>query len=233
MSFSIKNNKLVYNAPFLVLFFIIICPFAVFYNFFDPYTTIKWVISLALINLLIFSFLFKEKKIILPQLPTFSLYILGLIIFLIFFNAYLHKVPLFSYENIRRFIFWAASLFFLNFFYSHKEKGFNQIENAIYMGTWFFLLSALTRYILIPTEQPYLTFGNINLSAEFIGFSLAFQFGSLIRLWEKSKKSLFLSNLTALSLTYLYFTYCRSIYIGVLLIIMAAIFFKKSFLRKL
>jgi hypothetical protein len=90
-------------------------------------------------------------------------------------------------------------------------------------------LAALTQHLLAPKNPSYLTFGNINLSAEFIGIALAFQFGHLAQLWKSGQKSTSLNLLSALSICYLYITNCRSTFIAVfLMIIFSLIFFRKA-----
>lgn len=177
---------------------------------------------------MIFLFLYKSKTLILPKLPNALFYILGCTLLVAVMNSDLHNVPLLSYENTRRFIFWGLTILFFNVFCAQKEKAFIKIENAICLSSAAFSILSLFRYILNPEEQPYFTFGNINLSAEFIGFSLVFQLNALARSWKKYEKSIGLNLLTALSLTYIYFTNCRSVLIATYLIIVATFYLNKK-----
>ena len=217
-----------YQTSFVILSLLLFSPFVVFHGFFDSYTIIKWVFILYSANLSILMFLFKTKSLILPKLSRLSLYIIALIVCFLLFNSYLHDVSLFSYENTRRFLFWGIAIFFLNLFWAEKEEAFHKIEKAICITLTVFLFLSLSQYIFRPHIPPYLTFGNINLAAEFVGFLLIFPFGALTRLWRESKKSIPLNLLSAASISYLYLTHCRSTYIGVFIIISAAFYLYKA-----
>ncbi len=100
----------------------------------------------------------------------------------------MHNVSLMGYENIRRFMFWGAVLYFYNLL-KEKPEDFYKLEKAILLSSTTFVIAALTQHLLAPENPSHLTFGNINLSAEFIGFALSFQFGHLAQLWKDGKKS--------------------------------------------
>jgi hypothetical protein len=182
---------------------------------------------------MIFLFLYKSKTLILPKLPNTLLYILGFTFLVAVINSDLHNVPLLSYENTRRFIFWGLTILFFNVFCSQKEKAFIKIENALCLSSAAFLIPALSQYILYPEEQPYFTFGNINLSAEFILFTLAFQLDALTRSWKKHKKSTGRNILMIFSLSYIYFTNCRSVLIATILIMAAIFYFNKKMWKEI
>ncbi len=227
-TFPFREKLLFYLTLFLIFFSFFVSPFLTLNKFFDPYTTIKWIFVLFSINIFIFLFLLYSKYIVLPHLPKISLYLIGLIVLIMGINSYIHEVPLFSYENIRRLLFWGVSIFFLNFFYEQKEQGFVIIEKIISLSLTVFLCLAFYQYILHSHIPPYITFGNINLSAEFVGFSLVFPFGMVMRTWRESKKSPLLNLLIAATLAYLYFTFCRSITIAVAIMIIFSIYINKN-----
>jgi len=229
----LEYKKLGSGGLGLILFALMASSCFIFRKFPDPYNTIKWIFTLFSINILMLTFLYKETILALPRLPKLSLYFIGIICILLVFNSFLHNVSLVSYENLRRFIFWAAVIFFLNFFVSQQEKGFNCIEKGLFIISFVFLMAALSCYIVDPSTPPYLTFGNINLAAEFIGFSLAFQFGSLVRLWRAHKRSAFLELLSSLSISYIYFTSCRSIIIALFLLLSATLILDRKFIKKI
>jgi hypothetical protein len=140
----------------------------------------------------------------------------------------MHNVSLMGYENIRRFMFWGAVLYFYNLL-KEKPEDFYKLEKAILLSSTTFVIAALTQHLLAPENPSHLTFGNINLSAEFIGFALSFQFGHLAQLWKNGQKSTPFNLLSALSICYLYIANCRSIFIGVfLMIIFSFVFFRKN-----
>ena len=226
---SSKDYFFFYGTSSLVFFIFLFCPYVFLHKFSDPYTTIKWISLLLCINLILFFFLFKTKKITFPKIPKVSLYILSFILCMMIINSYMHNVPLISYEHIRRFIFWGTAAFFFNFFCTEKEEGFLKIEKVIFLSSLIFIILALAQFILHPDSLPYLTLGNINLSAEFIGFSLAFQFGFLSRQWTQLKKSWEINLLTSLSFTYIYVTNCRSVIIGSILILAFSILTNRKF----
>lgn len=228
-----KESNSFYGTGFCIFSVIFFVPFAYLFKFPDPYTTIKWIITLFSLNFCLSLFLINSKNIIIPKLPYVFLYIFGLTLGIILINSYFHNVSLISYDNVKRFFFWGTVLFFFNLFSSQKEITFYKIEKIICFTVAIFVSLALIQYILHPTEQPYFTFGNINLSAEFVGFSLVFQLGSLVRLWKNFKKSIFLNIFTALSLSYIYFIHCRSIYIATSLILISILLFNKNLWKEL
>jgi len=128
---NLKSHDFFYAILIFDLLVLFCVPFAALFKFHDPYTTIKWVITLLSINFCVFIFLSKSKKIILPRLPNILLYIIRCILFLIIINSYIHNVTLISYENMRRFVFWGAVVLFVNLFDSQKEEGFNKIVKVI------------------------------------------------------------------------------------------------------
>lgn len=222
--FKFLLDKTWWPSYFILLF----VPFIFLYKFPDPYTTIKWLSTCICINLSIFIFLFYSKKLILPKIPFFFFYLIFLIFLLNTFNAYLNNFSLLGYDNIRRFMFWGAVIYFYNRL-REKPNDFYKLENAIFISSAIFVLTALTQKLIMPEKPCHLTLGNINLAAEFIGFSLSYQFGYLSKLWKKGQKSTLFNLLSALLICYLYFTNCRSILIGVgIMIISSLLFFKKS-----
>lgn len=223
---SLKNSF--YGTLFSVFLIFFLSPFVFLFKFPDPYTTTKWIFTLLSLNFIIFLFLTKSKIIIFPQLPKTFFYVFGVMLAVILLNAYIHNVPLLFYDNMKRFVFWGAALYFFNLFCIEKEQAFLKIEKVICFTSAIFLILALTQYILHPEKHPFLTFGNINLAAEFVGFSLVFQLGALVRLWDKEKNSSFLNITTALSFSYIYFVQCRSIYIATAAVIFAVFYFNKN-----
>ncbi|MBY0502191.1 MAG: O-antigen ligase family protein [Alphaproteobacteria bacterium] len=227
-----KEYSFFYDTSYLIVFVLLFSPFITSNKYPDSFTTIKWNIILLSTNIMFFFFLFKTKSIAFPKIPHISVYVGALILCMVAINSYAHNVPLFSYENTRRFIFWGAAIFYFNLFCRENNESFLKIEKVIFLSSLVFVLLALAQYILNPEFPPYLTFGNINLSSEFIGFSLAFQFCFLTRCWKQGETSWFLNILAALSLTYIYFTNCRSVMIGSVLIILFSFFIDKRMLKE-
>jgi hypothetical protein len=230
---SFIMNKKIFNffcyKTWLFSYFILLfVPFIFLHNFQDPYTTIKWFSTLVCINLSIFIFLLHSKRLIFPKIPPLLFYLIFLIFSFNILNSYMHNVSLMGYENIRRFMFWGAVLYFYNRL-KEKPEDFYKLEKAIFISSTVFVISALTQHLLSPKYPSDLTLGNINLSAEFVGFAVSFQFGYLATLWRKGQKSTPFNLLSALSISYLYITNCRSIFIAVFLMItFSLVFFRKN-----
>jgi O-antigen ligase len=184
--------------------------------------------------MILFIFLSQQNDLIFPKLPNTSLNILLLILFLLVVNTYIHDVPLFSFENVRRLMFWGLAFFFFNFFTLEKKEAFQKITTLIHFVAGIFLMGAFGEYIFIsPHVDPSFTFGNVAHSAEFIGFCLAFQFGSLVRLWKQSQSSIPLELLSALSLAYIFFSQSRIAVIGTVLILAAIFLLNKKYIKKI
>ncbi|MBY0273372.1 MAG: O-antigen ligase family protein [Alphaproteobacteria bacterium] len=152
-----------------------------------------------------------------PKFPPVFLYILIFTLFFIVFNSYYHNVPLYTYENVRRFLFWGAAIFFLNLFYSETEERFEKFEHVIVLALTIFVGCSLLEFFLYPNFPPYFTFGNINLASEYVTFSMVFLLGRLTRIWQKLQTSFFLNFASALSISYVYLTSSRSTYIAIIL----------------
>lgn len=215
--FFFRKYNFFYFSPLLVFFVLLVVPFAIFDGFSDPFTTIKWMLTLFSINVCIFIFLFKAKRLILPKFPPVFLYLLVFTLFFIVFNSYYHNVPLYTYENVRRFLFWGSAIFFLNLFYSETKERFEKIEYVIILALTIFVICSLLEFILYPDFPSYFTFGNINLASEYVAFSMAFLWGRLARVWQKVQTSFFLNLVSALSIAYIYLTSSRSTYIVIIL----------------
>lgn len=232
ISQSTSKDKIFQSTLYIVFLVILLSPFLSLFQFSDPYTRIKLYFMLVSVNMIMFIFLSHQSYLIFPKLPNISLNIILLILFWEFVNSYLHNVPLFSFENVRRVMFWGLAFYFFNFFSIEKEA-FHKITKLIHLVAAIFLMSAFAKYIFIsPNMEPSFTFGNIAHSAEFIGFCLAFQLGALVRLWEQSRSSIFLELLSALSLAYIYFSQSRIAIIGSILILLSIILINKKYIKK-
>ncbi|MBL8676636.1 MAG: O-antigen ligase family protein [Alphaproteobacteria bacterium] len=152
-----------------------------------------------------------------PKFSPVFLYLLIFTLFFIVFNSYYHNVPLYTYENARRFLFWGAAIFFFNLFFSDTGERFEKFEHAIILALTVFVICGLLEFILYPDFPSYFTFGNINLASEYVAFSIAFLWGKLTRIWQKLQTSFFLNLVSALSTAYIYLTSSRSTYIIIIL----------------
>ncbi len=66
------------------------------------------------------------------------------------------------------------------------------------------------------------------MSAEFVAFSLAFQWGALGKKWKENLKSNPLNILVSLSICYLYTSNCRSVFIAVILMLLFSLYYFKE-----
>ena len=228
-----KKNYRFFEFPLIVISIIAISPFISSTKFFDPYTTMKWLFILLSVNGLLFIFLHQKQYLIIPTIPKHSFNVLLIIFFLSLVNIYLHNIFIFSFENMRRTIFWGLSIFFFNLFFLEKDKLFNNILNAIHCIAFLFLLCSYFFYVSLPNNFLHFTFGNIAHSAEYVGLCTALQFGSLTHLWKKNKKSLFLNILSASSLAYIFLSHSRATAIGTIFILLAAVALNKKNLKEI
>lgn len=233
---SVKNRRQlfklkVFDSPLCLVFLsIFISPFIFFNQFHDPYTTIKWICVLSTFVLSIFLYLNKKNDLVFPKLHKYSLNILLLILIMSIANVFLQGGSFFSFEVMYRLIFWGATLFFFNLFFTEGEECFDKITKFFQFISGIFLAMVFFSYIAIPKHPLHFTFGNIAHSSEYIGLCLALQFGSLVRLWRQSKTSWKLDSLCALSLAYIYLSQSRCTIIGVIFILLAAILLRKKYI---
>lgn len=234
---NIKSFVSRYNffhpTPFFVFFIISLFPFVFSLYFPDPYTPVKSTLILLSLAFLVLTFTYKSKTFSLPQLPTFSIGIICSIFFVSLFNSYFHNIPLFTFESMRRILFWFAALFFFNFFSIDGIKKFNKINIVIQSIAGAFLIAALIQYILNPIMPPYFTFGNIAHSSEYICLCLGLQFGLLVHLWREQKPSFILEALCSLSLAYIFISQSRASTLGAILILCAVFLLEKRFTIKI
>jgi len=123
-----------YGTSFLVILIITAIPFVSFFRFSDPYTMMKWITLLFAVSLMLIIFFYKNTSFVLPRLSRTSLYLMGCIALVWLMNSYLHNVPLFSFENTQRYMFWGLCFFFFNFFFSAKIEGFDKIVSNLSFG---------------------------------------------------------------------------------------------------
>ena len=228
-----KDSSVRHEISFLIRLFLFFLPFLFLFSCPLPYITPKWILTLFSLCGAITFFLYHASILYIPPFKRILFYGVCLVALLMCTNSYLHNVPLLSFEHLRRFFFFWSTLFFFNFFHTQGEKEYLKITTMLSLTSAFFVIAALCQYIAYPLSPPYLTFGNINLAAEFVGFSLALQFGTLMKRWKRDEPTLLLSILSALSIAYLYFTFCRSIWIGVLGILIAALVLDRKVIKKI
>jgi hypothetical protein len=152
------------------------------------------------------------------QFPKFSRgtkFFLGLTFVFLVFNIFFHQVLLTTHHTLDRLSFIFLTLFFFRYFQTHDDL--KDILIPLFLSTSFILgigyLQLFEFEALLPLNiKISATFGNINMSAEFMGIALLFQFYSLISLSNKHKiLRAWGYILSVLTLSYIYFTHCRSV----------------------
>ena len=230
---SSKGSRIFHEISLFIRVSLFILPFVFLFSCALPYTTPKWIVTLLSLCFIITIFLYNTSILYLPRLKSSVFWGFFLVVSLLFVNSYFQNTSLISLESMRRFLFLGAILFFFNFFRACGAEEFVKAKSAIFVASGLFVVAALVQYVFYPWNPPYLTFGNINLAAEFIGFSFALQFGTLLQRWKNDQSPLLLTLLSVLSLTYLYITFCRSIWIGIVCMFIAALFLKKKVAKRI
>ena len=158
----------------------------------------------------------REKALSILYLTSYQVYLLLALIGVLFFNYTYHRVNFFSPPSIERVLFWAL---FLYYSYSMREIQKSEkifLYGALFMGTGLFISAGFLNFIFNDRFLSF-TFHNINKSAEYVGLSLAVQLGLFSQTRGKVRKILF--GLISGSLAYVYFTNCRSIFLGIVAVI--------------
>ncbi len=212
-------NKQSFSPFFAGCFFLplCLCPFLPGY---DPS---KWLLlyifsslSLLLINSGAF---FAVPK--LSQMQKYLLIGLGLVFV---FNTFYHDTHLGGKEILDRLMFWTLFFFYCSCFKGFEFSAKQHFFYALFLGTAFFVVGGFLNFIFIKPQLSF-TFGNLNKAAEFVGFSLALQLGLLSSYSQKIQRWLLV--LISFSLAYIYFTKCRSAWIGTTFVFVYLIGIKK------
>lgn len=201
-------------------------------NFADNYTPIKWISFYLLSALCLGTFLFF-KKIHIPSIDKSVAAILaGLVFFyvisiLINFNS--------SYQS--QYLDWICFLVFFLISYQLLVEKVILIEN-IYRTTvlatvmvmivgWLQVFGVHFSDVMAPNHFPASTFGQQNMTAEFIGFSTLIQLYFLLS--RSTLKKIFFLSLTC---AFLYFLSCRASFLALFISIFPLSFVttKKDFL---
>lgn len=221
--------------PFWGFFFLLLClmPFIKWPIFLADYWFSKWVVVYASTIIFAVSCSLNKPAISLPRM-TYSVVIgLGLLVILIIFNHLYNSVPFLSPAFWDRLCFVLLSISFFNIF---KEDPFaiRKVLSAIFIANALFLIVCIPsffEYFIQSSgnkELLHQNFGNINMSAEFVGISL---------ILLVSGRSYFprcgglIDGLMCLSIIYCYYASSRSIVIGIIFSLAILIFLKINSLK--
>lgn len=197
----------------LVPFFVgsMLLPLCVF-PFLPNWDLAKFIL-LYFLAALSFLFVFRNNSIFIPRVNSFQKYLISALLTLVAYNYFIHKISFFEIASLERLLFWILFFYYcyaLSFF-RNSEKKYMYIP--LFISTGIFLSGAFLSTMLGKGSFAF-TFYNINKAAEFVGFSLALQLGLLF--YFKGKGQKFLLLLIVMSLIYLYFSQCRSAFLGII-----------------
>jgi hypothetical protein len=197
--------------------------------FLPGYDPSKWVL-LYIFSSLSLILIIPGSCIYVPSLNRTQSYLLaGLGVGLVF-NYFYHENHFLGKETLDRLMFWSLVFCYCTCF---KPFDFSEKKNFFYplfLGTSVFVVGGFLNFIFVKPQLSF-TFGNLNKAAEFVGFSLVLQLGLLSSYSKKMQKWLIL--LISLSLTYIYFAKCRSVWIGIACVFVYLIGTKKVSQRSL
>lgn len=196
---------------FLGSFFLPFCAFP----FLSNWDSSKWLFLYSITGVSLLS-LKRNSSFVAPKLRPYQQGLLLGLLILFIFNFFFHPTSFFEKEFVDRLLFWTLFFYFCSTLYGTKNLEKRGVL-PLFWGTALFIILSFLNFIFV---SPYLsfTFGNLNKSAEFVGLSLALQLGLVSQFKNKGKKLLLI--LICFSLAYLYFTKCRSAWLGVTGIVM-------------
>lgn len=168
-----KKGVLV-GALFLLIFLI---PFIYTSYFYDPYIFSKWILVYGASGTF-FLYFAKRKSICVPVLTRETQWCLGAFSTLYVIDFFFHKSVFLSSVTLDRACFFILILSFFSIF-KNKELKIEFFLDVIFISTAFFLFFMVENFLNYKgINDLSLSFGNINISAEFLGFSLVLQLSS-------------------------------------------------------
>lgn len=207
------------SVPLFVSLFLCFCliPFIKIPIFFADYWFSKWVVVYGATIVFAFYVYASKKIIFLPQFNHATFIGLGLIFIITIFNHIYYKASFLTPSFWDRLCFVLLSLSFFNFFRGNPSFIKNLLI-TLFVANTFFILSCIPtfyEFFCFELKNPNIlqkNFGNINMSAEFVGISLVL----LISGRGYFKHSRFLIDiLICLSIIYCYYASSRSIVVAV------------------
>jgi hypothetical protein len=190
-------------------------PFARLQIFYHDFVFTKWILVYSLAFFGIGCYVGKDQILKLPKLQkSLILFFFGFIVYFLL-NLFLFDLSLFSTSFVDRFIFIVLTILFYNFFLSNTLR-IDFIFAALLFSISVFIAFSFFEYFSLDKEFRYLSgvsFGNINLAAEFVGINIVLlvlgqnqlnKFGS----WRDA--------VIGLSLLFVYVSACRSVIIALL-----------------
>ncbi len=202
------------------------------YWFDDPYTVVKWICVYSCAVLVAFSFL-CIKKIPLPRFPIIIWIALVALCLLNVGHLFFHNKSFFDIQVLDRLSF--VILFFGAFtLYSHCDKPFQLLSPYVISGAFITLCIGIFQFhshsstAILQRSVYSAQFGNINMAAQFIGFSILFIIFGYSQIKDKFQVYFF-DLLIVMSFYYLYYTACRSVLLSLFFAI-PVLLFKSQFM---
>lgn len=218
-------------------FFFLLCwmPFIKLPIFLADYWFSKWVVVYAATLVFAISFCLYNAVIYLPRVTYPVAVGLSLLTILIIFNHWYHSLPFLSPAFWDRLCFILLSISFFNVF-KKDPLAIQKVLSVIFIANALFLVVCLPSFFEYinggsrDLKLLHQNFGNINISAEFVGISLVLIVSgrSHFPRWRW-----LIDTLACLSAIYCYYASSRSIAIAVIFSLGIFIFFKKLSLKKI
>lgn len=231
---DVKSNDLELMHSFfpkwLLLTAFILIPFVSSQLVWDNYTVPKWILIYA-VSFFVGVYCLFAKGLVLPRLSNLEKSLLAVIILCHVLHFLQPNIPFFDLPHLERLCFWLIIFFCFNIF-SKRLLLFDSILKSIEISAIIFCLIALPKMFLVANLDFFksfdlsLSFGNINMAAEFIGFGILLHFSRLLNEPKVRFRSLYTISFFVMAL-YLYFSGSRSCWLGVLIGI-AYLFFAHS-----
>ncbi len=203
------------EAPFILAIFI--TPFLTSSNFPHPFQYIKFIyIFFAAIFGISLLFIRKESLYI-PKIKNITSYFLFLLLFFIFLNYFIHGIKPYFLETYLRISFFSLFLYFFLYFKKEKSDKIQNLFLIIFFFALVFIILDMFSFIVFFEHLPYFTLGNPNMSAEYAGLTFGLMMGMQKKIQENELRKFF-TFIIPLTASYIFFTNCRSAYIGILIV---------------
>jgi O-antigen ligase len=216
-------TKSFFFFQFFPFFLMSILPVTVSKQFSQSFTTPKWVL-IYVCGVLSLIQIFIKGKFYLPQFSPRQKILASLLITSLLLNFFREGFDLYSTSTLNRLSFWLLVCHGVSVFSSFKkaEDSCRLIIYLLVFPVFLVITGALCQILgyffdLINLDVNFLrvsTFGNKNILAEFLGFSLVLFLAFIDSNDLKLKYSL--KVLSAALMVYLYFLECRSVFLALL-----------------
>jgi len=217
-----KNNLLPFSFYYTLLLMLpfilgmVILPFTVMDNFSNSFHHPKFYIVYIASSLALGLMSYYSIDSYYVPLSKLTKVFLVILLTLLGFNYWLHSINFLNVETFQRIVFWSLVFYGISIFHMVPKGQEKNLFIPLFIGCFIFIILDFFLLLIFAEHPLYLTFGNQNISAEYVGLTLALQMGVYLTSSNKVTKK-FLDFLIPLSVSYVFFTNCRSAYLGVFL----------------